>query len=194
MEWFTRTYYVSCHPSVCVPGGEKVSAVLLCFAVRDVAGAMSRLYIHTSEGTLLHARKIGDLGEGPLFGRGVWTSTHNNCDGRLGHGPLQRLIPTGMLKHDTWRLRSAEHLHGCKLNVSFHTTVLLLCFTQHHQSIDNPVNRVRRGFNRNNRCSMRGCALLLFAWCVPGGEVVSNGVVHACVSCVLSHLKMCTCW
>ena len=36
---------------------KKMSAVLLCFAVRDIAGAMPRLYIHTSDDTLLYARK-----------------------------------------------------------------------------------------------------------------------------------------
>ena len=41
MGWLTRAYSVFFHTSVCVPVGEKTSAVLLCFAVRDVAPAMS---------------------------------------------------------------------------------------------------------------------------------------------------------
>ena len=46
MEWFTRTYRVSFYASICVPVGNDMSAVLLCFAVRDAAGAMSPC-IHT---------------------------------------------------------------------------------------------------------------------------------------------------
>ena len=42
MEWFTRTYRVSFHASICVPVGEKTSAVLLCFAVRDIAALFLR--------------------------------------------------------------------------------------------------------------------------------------------------------
>ena len=45
----------------------------------------------------------------------------------------------------------AEHLHGCKLNVPSYTTAELLCFTPHHQSLDNPVIRIKWGFNSNNR-------------------------------------------
>ena len=56
MEWFTRTYCASFYASIRVTVGKKMSAVLR-FAVWDVAGAISRLYIHTSEGTLSYARK-----------------------------------------------------------------------------------------------------------------------------------------
>ena len=71
---------------------------------------------------------------------------------------------------------------------------------------------------------MRGCVLLVFAWCLLGVclvlawcwlgvglvfawcwlgvglvfawcvQVVLNGVVHAYVSCILSRLNMCACW
>ena len=106
MEWITRTYRMSFHASICAPDGKKMTAVLLCFAVWGVAGATCRLYIHPRVHHYM-PESNGDLGEGPLFGRGVWTATHDNCDERSGHGPLQqRLIPTGMLKHDTWRMRS----------------------------------------------------------------------------------------
>ena len=105
MEWFTRTYRVSFHTSIRVPVGKKMSAVLLCFAMRDVAGAMSHSYIHPRVHYAM-SESIGDLGEGSLFGRTVWTATHDNCDERSGHGPLPRLTPTGMLKRDTWRPRS----------------------------------------------------------------------------------------
>ena len=43
-EWSTRTYRVSFHTSTCVPVGEKTSAVLLCFAVRDIAPTMSHCF------------------------------------------------------------------------------------------------------------------------------------------------------
>ena len=36
--------------------------------------------------------------------------------------------------------------------------------------------------------------MLLFTWGVPGGQVVLNGRVDVYVSCVLSHLNMCTRW
>ena len=74
------------HASICVPVGETMAAVLLCFAVRDIAGAMSRSYIHPRAHYYM-PENIGDLGEGPLFGRGVWPATHDNCDERseMGH-------------------------------------------------------------------------------------------------------------
>ena len=94
MEWFTRTHRASFPASTYVPVGKKMSAVLLRFAVRDIVGTMSRLYIHPRVQYYM-PESIGDLGEGPSFGRGVWTATHDNCDDRSGHGPLQRLVPTG---------------------------------------------------------------------------------------------------
>ena len=59
-EWSGLRVGIVCpsfHTSICVPVGKKMSAVLLCVAVRDIAGAMPRLCIHTSECTLLYARK-----------------------------------------------------------------------------------------------------------------------------------------
>ena len=42
MGWFTRTYRVFFHTSICVPVGKKTSAMLLCFAVRDIAALFLR--------------------------------------------------------------------------------------------------------------------------------------------------------
>ena len=50
----------------------------------------------------------------------------------------------------------------------------------------------KMGFKINNRCFMRCCALLLFACQVT--RCPECGVVHPYVSCVPSHLNMCTCW
>ena len=50
-----------------------------------------------------------DLGEALficVFGQGAQPATRDNWHERSGHGPLQRVIRTGMLRHGTWRLRS----------------------------------------------------------------------------------------
>ena len=95
------------------------------------------------------------------------------------------------MSHDTWHV-AREILLSINMgasSISLSHTAVLLCFTP-HQSIDNTVNQVKWGFNRNNRFLLRGCALLLFAWGVPGGQFVLDGVVPAHVSCALSHLNM----
>ena len=92
MEWFTRTYRVSSRASICVPIGKKNVS---CAAVLRITGhggrhvPLAHSYIRGILVCMLES--IGDLGEDPLFGRGVWTAIHDNRDERLGHGPLQRL-------------------------------------------------------------------------------------------------------
>ena len=82
----------------------------------------------------------------------------------------------------------------------FFAVTAVLCSRQ--QSVD---NRQSSGQSRKmvippipqtyNLFCMRGCVLLLFvavcSWCV---QVVLNGVIYAYVSCVRSHLNICTCW
>ena len=125
-----------------------VSCAALCFAARDVAGAMFRLYtLHPRVHYYMH-ENIRDLGEGPLFGRGVWTAIHDNCNERSGHGPLQRLMPTGVLKHDAYRLREE-----CTLFFSFWWSTAAVSTDLH--GVPRPCPRCSAG-NRRHSTGYRG--------------------------------------